>query len=355
MDVVFLKKYSQLLVAYCLEFKPVSVTTKKIVFSVPTECAELKPFLLSEIKAQGFSGIDKDELFEKILEPVIYISVVGDNVIGALYSHEMLKPQYYKKAHILLSPFPTQKRAEAAGMTLSSYTTEFTKLLFLDHSHPLLAWREQLAKVTQLKNQLNSLALEKIEVMSDSSQFSFTLSRKRKWLGASGRNLPSSEVFTSPDWQSVQGKVRFNIPINKYGYSIKNINCVIENGMITSYSCDNDKEQLDLILAQRNMLKVGEFSLTDKKLSTITKYMASSILDENLGGEFGNMHLALGKSYATAYPDYLETLSDEELDQIGFNNSTDHIDFMNTEAKEVYAWNTERGKFLLYKDGEFQF
>jgi aminopeptidase len=43
--------------------------------------------------------------------------------------------------------------------------------------------------------------------------------------------------------------------------------------------------------------QIGEYSLTDKRLSRITKFMAETLFDENMGGEFGNTHMAVGRSY----------------------------------------------------------
>jgi len=239
-------------------------------------------------------------------------------------------------------------------MALTNYVKEFEKIYFLNQKNPIAAWEKRLAEIIELREKLNRLEIERVEVVAPSIHLKMEFGPNKKWLGASGRNLPSSEVFTSPDWRTVEGEIKFNVPMNKYGYSIKNIHCIFENGIVTKYTCDNDKDQLDKILGQSNMLKVGEFSLTDKKLSEITKYMATSILDENLGGEHGNMHLALGTSYKNAYPNFDTKLSAVELEKIGFNQAGDHIDFMNTENKEVTAWSKKKGKLLLYKHGEFQ-
>ncbi len=355
MDKHFLQTYADLVVRYCLAFKPEHVSAEFIVYNVPVECAELTPYLVEKIIELGYNPLDKNVIEDRISEPVIYISIVGDNLIGQLYSHEMLKPQYFEKAHILLSPFPTDGRAEAAGMSRSEYLSEFEKIFFLKQADPLEAWRVRLNEIRKIKEDITALQIEKIAVTSPSMEFTFNVGKNKVWLGASGRNLPSSEIFTSPDWRTVSGHIYFNVPMNKYGYTIKNIHCTLEDGIITEYSCDNDKDQLDKILGQPNMLKIGEFSLTDKKVSAITKYMANSILDENLGGESGNMHLALGTSYKNAYSLYHEKMTLKELDAIGFNQAGDHIDFMNSEEKEVSAWNSERGKFLLYKNGSFQY
>jgi aminopeptidase len=43
--------------------------------------------------------------------------------------------------------------------------------------------------------------------------------------------------------------------------------------------------------------KLGEFSLTDARLSKITKFMAEILYDENTGGKYGNTHVALGSAF----------------------------------------------------------
>ena len=45
----------------------------------------------------------------------------------------------------------------------------------------------------------------------------------------------------------------------------------------------------------------GEFSLTDKRFSKIDRFMASTLYDENFGGNNGNCHLAVGASYSDTF------------------------------------------------------
>jgi aminopeptidase len=57
---------------------------------------------------------------------------------------------------------------------------------------------------------------------------------------------------------------------------------------------------LEMISAE-NANKIGEFSLTDKRLSRITRFMADTLYDENVGGEYGNTHIAVGNAYKDSY------------------------------------------------------
>ena len=53
--------------------------------------------------------------------------------------------------------------------------------------------------------------------------------------------------------------------------------------------------------------QVGEFSLTDRRLSRITKFMGETLFDENAGGRYGNTHIALGSAYRESYPDQIKS------------------------------------------------
>lgn len=56
----------------------------------------------------------------------------------------------------------------------------------------------------------------------------------RKWLSGSGANVPSFEVFTSPDWRGTNGWIRFNMPLFYQGNVIKGIRLEFEDGLVTS-------------------------------------------------------------------------------------------------------------------------
>ena len=55
------------------------------------------------------------------------------------------------------------------------------------------------------------------------------------------------------------------------------------------------------MIATEGADRVGEFSLTDRRFSRITRFMAQTLYDENVGGAFGNTHIAVGRSYQDAY------------------------------------------------------
>jgi aminopeptidase len=100
--------------------------------------------------------------------------------------------------------------------------------------------------------------------------------------------------------------------------------------------------------------RVGEFSLTDKRFSRITRFMAQTLYDENVGGPFGNTHIALGRSYQDAYSGDIASVQPEEWERLGFNNSSVHTDIVSTTDRVVTAQLRGGGERVIYRDGEFQ-
>ncbi len=100
--------------------------------------------------------------------------------------------------------------------------------------------------------------------------------------------------------------------------------------------------------------KLGEFSLTDKRFSKISKFMANTLFDENYGGKYGNCHVAVGASYSDTFSGDPETLTGEIKEDLGFNDSALHWDLVNTENKRVTAHLANGKTIAIYENGEFK-
>jgi len=98
---------------------------------------------------------------------------------------------------------------------------------------------------------------------------------------------------------------------------------------------------------------VGEFSLTDKRVSRVERFMAHTLLDENYGGESGNCHIALGGSSAASFTGPPDELTAEHQEALGLNTSSMHWDLVNTESKRVTATLPGGGRRTIYEDGQF--
>jgi aminopeptidase len=81
--------------------------------------------------------------------------------------------------------------------------------------------------------------------------------------------------------------------------------------------------------------------------------MADTLFDENMGGEFGNFHIALGSAYKEAYIENPAKVSKQKWDETGFNESSVHTDIISTEDKTVTAKLSDGSSKIIYKNGSF--
>jgi aminopeptidase len=181
------------------------------------------------------------------------------------------------------------------GLSLSEYWDQIIKACYLDEKDPVEANRKAMNEVERVAKTLTDLDIQKIHAVGKDMDMHVTLGEGRKWLGGTGRNIPSFEVFTSPDWRGTEGWIRFNQPLYRYGSMVKGIELKFEKGRVVSASAkENQKLLKEMLATDEGASQMGEYSLTDKRLSAITKFMAETLFDENMGGEFGNSHIAVG-------------------------------------------------------------
>lgn len=181
-----------------------------------------------------------------------------------------------------------------------------------------------------------------------------TPGEKRKWVGISGHNIPSFEIFLSPDWRGTKGIYFSNQPSFRNGNIVRGVRLEFKKGAVVNIDAQQGKNFVTRQLAMDNGAnKVGEFSLTDKRFSRINRFMANTLFDENFGGEYGNCHLALGASYADTYKGNQKELTREKKKRLGFNDSALHWDLVNTEKKRVVAYLASGKKKTIYENGEF--
>ena len=181
-----------------------------------------------------------------------------------------------------------------------------------------------------------------------------SVGERRHWLGGRGRNIPSFEIFTSPDWRGTEGWIYCNQPLYRYGNLVKGIRLEFDEGKVKSASAEENERVLLEMIATPGADRIGEFSLTDRRYSRITRFMAHTLYDENVGGEFGNTHIALGRSYQDAYDGDPAGVAEAEWQRLGFNQSSVHTDIVSTTDRRVTASLRDGDRRVIYADGEFQ-
>lgn len=253
-----------------------------------------------------------------------------------------------------LCTYPTDELAKQAGLSKKDYTKQIIKACYLDRRDPVSHWKEIYNEAGTIKKWLNKMDILYYHVQSNSVDLKITPGNSRKWVGISGHNIPSFELFVSPDWRGTEGSYYANQPSYRSGNYVEGVRLTFKKGKAVQIEADTGN---DFVIKQLSMdegaNKVGEFSLTDKRFSRIDCFMADTLFDENYGGRFGNCHIAVGASYSDTYDGDPATLTKEKKKSLGFNDSALHWDLVNTENKTVDAILKSGKKIRIYENGIF--
>lgn len=253
-----------------------------------------------------------------------------------------------------LCNFPTEELAAKAGLTLKQYAAQVAKACFLNEKDPVKKWKEVMDQIAEIGRWLNGLDIEKLHVASPHMDFEVLLGEKRKFISGGGNNIPSFEIFTSPDWRGTRGVYFADLSSYRSGNYVKGVRLEFKNGRVVKASAEQGQDFLRKMLAMdRGAAQVGEFSLTDRRFSKIDKFMADILFDENFGGKHGNCHVAVGSSYADTFAGDVSKLDKKTKETLGYNDSSLHWDLINTEEKTVHATLKNGKKILIYEKGKF--
>jgi len=302
-----------------------------------------------------------DHILSIISEPDIHVfeglpssKVSRMNSARAPYFAMREKKEQEGKLSWTLCLYGTQSMADEAGLTLDEYWNQIIEACYLREEDPVSKWKQIQREIEEIKNKLDALEIEKLNIQGDGVDLEVKIGTNRKWLGGTGRNVPSFEVFTSPDWRGTNGYINFNQPLYYSGKRIAGVMLRFENGVVIESSATENEDALKEMIAQENANRVGEFSLTDKRHSRITKFMATTLFDENAGGEFGNTHIALGNAYKDTYPGDISKVTQEQWEDMGYNSCPKvHTDIVSTTNRTVTAFLKDNFKRVIYKDGMF--
>lgn len=250
--------------------------------------------------------------------------------------------------------FPTAELAKQARLPMAQYAAQVIKACYLDRKNPVEEWKKTYRSALEIKRWLNRMRIERLHVESDRMDLRLTPGERRRWVGITGHNVPSFEIFLSPDWRGTEGIYYADQPSFRNGNYVESVKLTFKKGKVVK----SEAAKGGSFLAKQAALdpgaaRVGEFSLTDKRFSRIDRFMANTLFDENYGGKHGNCHLALGSSYSDTFAGDSSTLTKEKKKKLGFNDSALHWDLVNTEDKRVTAYLAGGKKVVIYEEGIF--
>jgi len=253
-----------------------------------------------------------------------------------------------------LCMYPTAALAEHAGISTKQYARQIVRACFLDKKSPQTEWKKIHRRAQQIKKWLARFEINRIRIESAGTDLTVGPGRMRQWVGVTGRNIPSFELFVSPDWRLTDGIFFADQPSFRSGNLVRGVTFEFVKGRLKTISAEQGQKFVQQQLAvDTGAGRVGEFSLTDRRFSRINRFMANTLYDENFGGRQGNCHIAVGASYSNTYTGDPAELTAAKKRQLGFNESALHWDFVNTRKKRVTAFMADGGRRVIYENGVF--
>jgi aminopeptidase len=218
---------------------------------------------------------------------------------------------------------PDLPRAEA----LERLWHDVAHVCRVDEDDPVAAWGERMSRLTEVASKLDELRLDALHFEGPGTDLTVGLLPSCRWICARietvdgvvhAPNLPTEEVFTTPDPARADGYVRSTKPLFVSGVMIDGLRVRFEGGIALDIDADQGAETLRA-LSKRDSgaARLGEVALVDResRIGSLNTVFFDTLLDENAAS-----HIALGEGL-----DF--TVLDQD-DRQRINRSELHIDFM---------------------------
>jgi aminopeptidase len=203
----------------------------------------------------------------------------------------------------------------------------------LDEDDPSRAWREHLARLDARTEALNALALDAVRFHGAGTDLVVGLLPQSLWRCGShsieGRpfvaNMPTEEVFVTPDRTRADGVVRSTRPLPLNGTVVEGLEIRFREGKIVDVYAENAADVVRKQVAiDEGAERLGEVALVDagSRVGQTGLTFFNTLFDENAA-----CHIAYGQS-AGAVEDEVAALDGGEQQALGINQSSVHTDFM---------------------------
>jgi aminopeptidase len=223
----------------------------------------------------------------------------------------------------------------------------------LDEPDPPAAWREHLARLEQRSTQLNELKADALHYRGPGTDLTVGLLPYCRWLSGYGTtaegiqyvaNMPTEEVFTSPDAQRTEGTIRSTLPLPLGGQIVRGLELTFEGGRAVRVEAESGADLVRSHFATiENSDRLGEVALVTRE-SRVGQ--ADTLFYDPLYDENATCHVA----YGTGFPFLVDGDPDERL-----NLANMHVDFMvGGPELEVDAVLADGAEIPLIRNEEWQ-
>jgi len=197
----------------------------------------------------------------------------------------------------------------------------------LDEADPVAVWETRMAELNRAAAVLSERRFDAIHLEGPGTDLTLGLFQSSVWEAAEFEtvdgivhypNVPTEEVFTTPDPLRVDGHVTATMPLELYGTIIRGLRVEFEGGRVTGIDADENAETLRTAVAKdEGAGRLGELALVDGsgRIGPLQTVFFDTLLDENAAS-----HIALGNGFTYQVAD--------EAERQRVNQSQIHIDFM---------------------------
>jgi aminopeptidase len=196
----------------------------------------------------------------------------------------------------------------------------------LDEPDPAAAWEEHLARLAERTARLNELQADALRYRGPGTDLTVGLMPNARWVSGSSEtpsgiryvaNMPTEEVFTSPDARRTEGTIRQTLPLPLSGQIVRGLEVTFEQGRAVRVEAETGADLVRSHFASiENADRLGEIALVtnESRVGQTGTLFYDPLYDEN-----ATCHMA----YGAAFPFLLDGEPDE-----GFNVANMHVDFM---------------------------
>jgi aminopeptidase len=204
----------------------------------------------------------------------------------------------------------------------------------LDEPDPLSTWRDHLGRLEQRAAQLTERRFDALRFRGPGTDITVGLLPQSIWRTTQDEtvwgqrycaNLPSEEIYTTPDRRRTEGHVRTTRPLSLQGTVVQGLELTFRDGRIVRLRADRGEAAVRTqIRSDDGAAMLGEVALVDgsSRVGRLDLTFSLTLLDENT-----TSHIAYGQAWLDAVEGATE-LSVAELDAAGINSSSVHTDVM---------------------------
>jgi aminopeptidase len=215
---------------------------------------------------------------------------------------------------------------EDADAALDRLWEQIVHVCRLDTVDPVGAWQERMEQLDRAARAMDARGFDALHFEGEGTDLTVGLLPSSSWLLAKFQtadglthmpNIPSEEIFTSPDPLRTDGVVRSTKPLVVGGTIVKDLEVEFRGGSAVRIDASSGADALRALTARDpGAARLGEVALVDGegRIGPLDTVFYDTLLDENAAS-----HIAFGNGFDFA-------VGDEHRSRV--NQSEIHIDFM---------------------------